>query len=260
MVFILLLYNVYFSAKGTSKVCAQCIREAIGLESRAYPWLRQPPTGPVDIPAEDALLLSLPVYGGWIPRICLPWVEQLRGHDTPAVIAAVYGNRHYDNALAQMQVLLEKQGFRVIAAGAFLAEHSVFPQVAAGRPDSDDRAAMTAFGRRCAALLAAPPTGRLTLPGEPQPPVSERKPAGMFPTGGDGCTLCRACAAVCPAHAIPRAQPKETDPMKCIQCGACIAVCPAGTRNYHSDVWQERAPIFAEKCAARREAECFFPD
>ncbi len=30
----------------------------------------------------------------------------------------------------------------VIAAGAFLAEHSVFPSVASGRPDARDKAAM----------------------------------------------------------------------------------------------------------------------
>lgn len=257
----MLLHNVYFSAKGTTKACARCIREAIGLESRAYPWLRQPPTGPVDIPAGDALLLSLPVYGGWIPSLCLPWVQQLRGHDTPAVIVAVYGNRHFDNALAQMQTLLEQQGFRVIAAGAFVAEHSIFPQVAAGRPDDRDRAAMTEFGRRCGALLAGDlPVGRLSLPGEPQSPQTERKPAGIFPTGDDSCILCRACAAVCPAHAISRAQPKETDPMRCIQCGACIAVCHTGARNYHSEGWRERVPLFAEKCAEYREPLWFFPD
>ena len=43
-----------------------------------------------------------------------------------------------------------EQGVVVIAAGAFLAEHSVFPSVAAGRPDAKDKAAMEDFENLCA--------------------------------------------------------------------------------------------------------------
>ncbi len=253
------LHNVYFSGKGTTKTCATTIRTAIGLESKPYPWHKNPPKGPIDIPAEDVLLLSMPVYGGFIPRICLPWVEQLKGHGGPAVIAAVYGNRHYDNALIQMKQLLEKQGFRVIAAGAFLAEHSIFTDVAKGRPDADDMAAMSAFGWQCARMLSGDwKNAVLEVSGDPNFELPEQKPAGMFPTGDDTCVNCRACADVCPGKAIQRAHPKETDPAKCIQCGACIAVCHTGSRQYHSAAWAERAPIFAEKCAEYRKPETFF--
>jgi len=253
------LHNVYFSGKGTTKACAQCIRTAMGLNSKPYPWAKTPPRGVVDIPAEDVLLLSMPVYGGFIPRICLPWVEQLQGHGTPAIINAVYGNRHYDNALLQMKDLLEARGFKVIAAGAFLAEHSIFPQVAKGRPDADDMAAMTAFGKKCAELLAGDwKNGVIDLPGDPNYQLPEAKPAGMYPTGDDTCVNCRACATVCPGKAIERAHPKDTDPTKCVQCGACIAVCHTGARNYHSDGWKERAPMFAQMCAEYRKPEVFY--
>ncbi len=254
------LHNVYFSGKGTTKACAGAIRAAMGLASKPYPWHKTPPKGVVDIPQDDVLLLTMPVYGGYIPRICLPWVEQLQGHDTPAVIAAVYGNRHYDNALMQMKSMLEKQGFRVIAAGAFLAEHSIFPQVAKGRPDADDMAAMTAFGEQCAAMLLKGAHGTLNIPGDSDFVLPEAKPAGMFPTGDDTCVNCRACADVCPGKAIQRAHPKETDPAKCIQCGACIAVCHTGSRRYHSQAWAERAPVFAEKCAQYRKPETWFAE
>ncbi len=255
----MILHNVYFTGTGTTKTCAGCIRTAMGLQSKPYVWNRTPPRGPIHIPAGDVLLLSMPVYGGLIPRICLPWVEQLRGDGTPAVIAAVYGNRHYDNALIQMKQMLEAQGFKVIAAGAFLARHSIFPQVAADRPDADDLAAMTAFGRECARLLADDrKRGVLEVPGDPDYALPEAKPAGMFPTGDDRCVNCRACADVCPGKAIERARPKETDPLKCVQCGACIAVCHTGARAYHSEAWAERAPVFAEKCAQYRLPETFF--
>ena len=76
----------------------------------------------------------------------------MRGN-TPAVIAAVYGNRHYDNALLQMRNILAEQGFYVIAARTFIAEHSVFPSVAAGRPDQKDKAAMKEFTVTCGKIL-----------------------------------------------------------------------------------------------------------
>lgn len=254
------LHNIFFSGKGTTAACGHWIKNAMGLPAKTQDWLKKAPSGPVDIPAEDVLLLSMPVYGGFIPPICTPWVAQLRGHGTPAVIAAVYGNRHYDNALLQMKDLLEARGFRVIAAGAFLAEHSIFPQVAQGRPDADDRAAMTAFGQACVRLLqedwrAAP---AIQLPGDPGYEAPQPKPAGMFPTADKNCIQCRACAGLCPGRAIQRAQPQDTDPNKCVQCGACIRICPTQARNYHSDSWKERAPVFAEKCAEYRKPETFF--
>ena len=254
------LHTVFFSGKGTTAACAHCIKNAMGLTNKTYDWLQKPPTAVMDIAAGDALLLAMPVYGGYIPKICLPWVEKLQGHNTPAIIAAVYGNRHYDNALLQMKDLLEARGFRVIAAGAFLAEHSIFHEVAKGRPDDDDRKAMTAFGDASAALLAGDwqNAAPIQLPGDPNYQTPERKPAGMYPTADRNCINCRACADQCPGRAIPRATPQETDPLKCVQCGACIRICPMQARGYHSDGWKERAPVFAEKCAEYRKPETFF--
>ncbi len=254
------LHTVFFSGKGTTAICAHCIKNAMGQTNKTHDWLKKPPTAVVDIPAEDALLLAMPVYAGYIPTICLPWVEKLQGHGTPAIIAAIYGNRHYDNALLQMRDLLEARGFKVIAAGAFLAEHSIFPQVGKGRPDADDTRAMTAFGDACAALLASDWQSKpqLELPGDPAYETSVRKPAGMYPTADRNCINCRACSDLCPGRAIPRATPQETDPTKCVQCGACIRICPMQARGYHSDAWKERAPVFAEKCAEYRKPETFF--
>ena len=71
------LHTVFFSGKGTTAACAHCIKNAMGLQNKTYDWLQKPPTADIDIAAEDALLLAMPVYGGYIPNICLPWVEKL---------------------------------------------------------------------------------------------------------------------------------------------------------------------------------------
>ena len=128
----MILHSVYFSAKGTTKLCADCIADGLGLERKDYDWLTASEPEKTVIPAEDVLLFSMPIYGGYIPHMCAERAASLQGNHTPAVIVAVYGNRHYDNSLLQMKDLLEKQGFKVIAAGAFLAEHSIFTTVASG--------------------------------------------------------------------------------------------------------------------------------
>lgn len=143
----MMLYNIYFSAKGTTEICAACIGQGLSMEMKPYNWLETPCNELLEIPQGDVLLFSMPVYGGFIPQICAHMAENLKGDNTPAVIVAVYGNRHYDDALLQMKDILTRQGFVVIAAGAFLAEHSVFPSVASGRPDERDKAAMEEFAK-----------------------------------------------------------------------------------------------------------------
>ena len=61
------LHTVFFSGKGTTAICAHCIKNAMGQTNKIHDWLKKPPTAVVDIPAEDALLLAMPVYAGYIP-------------------------------------------------------------------------------------------------------------------------------------------------------------------------------------------------
>ena len=59
-----------------------------------------------------------------------------------------YGNRNFDDSLVELRDLLEADGFRTVAAGAFIGEHSFSTTLAAGRPDQTDleRAARFADG------------------------------------------------------------------------------------------------------------------
>lgn len=255
------LYNVYFSAKGTTKKCAQHIAEGLGLPLAAeYNWLRREERKNVVIGKEDALLFCMPVYGGFIPQFCAELAAGLKGCGTPAVIAAVYGNRNYDDAVLQMKDLLQKQGFKVVAAGAFVAEHSIFPEVAAGRPDKDDMAAMHAFALRCAEILkdASAWDGKdIALPGNPAYDSSSFK--GVFkPDGDEKCIGCKKCAAVCPMGAINAENPRATDQALCISCGACIKVCPVGARGYHVQAYDAMLAAFKEKFSAYRKPETWY--
>ena len=94
-----------------------------------------------------------PVYSGRVPAVLIDCIDQFEGDGAKAVVVGVYGNRHYDDALLEAADLLGERGFKVIAAGAFIGEHSMAPRVGAGRPDADDLAVAAQFGHDVACLL-----------------------------------------------------------------------------------------------------------
>ena len=75
---------------------------------------------------------------GRIPTQTLISLNQIKANKTPAIVVCVYGNRDYDDALLELKEVVESNGFTVISAGAFVAQHSIFPQVGQNRPDEKD--------------------------------------------------------------------------------------------------------------------------
>lgn len=96
----------------------------------------------------DLLVVGMPVYSGRIPASALPALRKFRGNGTPAVVVCVYGNRDYDDALLELTDVVGENGFRVAAAAAFVAQHSIFPQVGTNRPDEEDIRRIAAFVRQ----------------------------------------------------------------------------------------------------------------
>lgn len=255
-----MLHSIYFSAKGTVKLYAEMVGRKIDAKVQEINWLNPDNRRNVDIPKEDALLFTMPVYGGFIPKDCLSGIDGLTGHGTPAIIQAIYGNRHYDYALIQMKEQLEKQGFSVIAAGAFVAEHSIFPTVAAGRPDEKDKAAADEFALGCRDLLAnrAKWEGKvLEVPGKTDYDTDSFKGVPFQPDGDESCVGCGQCVEICPRQAILPENPRLTLHEQCISCGACIRVCPTGARNYHGEPYQAARAGFEAGCAVYREPEFY---
>ncbi len=92
----------------------------------------------VNFSSNDLAVFAYPVYGGRVPDIMIKQLEKITSDNTPAVIIAVYGNRAYEDALLEMQNILSEKGFIVIAAAAFIANHSIMTKVAVNRPDEKD--------------------------------------------------------------------------------------------------------------------------
>ena len=103
-----------------------------------YDITRSAPGAEVTMGDGDLLVVGMPVYSGRIPASALPALRKFRGNGTPAVVVCVYGNRDYDDALLELTDVVGENGFRVAAAAAFVAAHSIFPQVGTNRPDEED--------------------------------------------------------------------------------------------------------------------------
>ena len=74
------------------------------------------------------------------------------------MLVALYGNREFDDALVELRDLSAAKGFNIIAAGAFIGEHSFSTPtqpIAAGRPDADDLKQAIQFGKQVATKIAS---------------------------------------------------------------------------------------------------------
>ncbi|MEJ2505966.1 MAG: hypothetical protein P8Y81_06865, partial [Ignavibacteriaceae bacterium] len=88
----------------------------------------------------DHLSVGAPVYFGKIPVQALECLKVISGKRKECTAIVVYGNRDYGIALYRMVEILSNNGFGVIAAGAFIGQHSYSDvvSVAIGRPDKAD--------------------------------------------------------------------------------------------------------------------------
>ena len=245
-----------FSPTGNTARIARAIAKGTGADIRDIDL--SAPVAAETVPADAVLLAVVPVFGGYVPAICLEHLAQLKGQGGTAVAVVVYGNRAYDNALAQLKVALEQNGFRVPAAAAFVAEHSIIRTIAAGRPDENDLKAAEDFGAAAAAKLAKAEAEQtaIQVPGDPTPPEGK----GGIPASvqaSDKCVKCGACAAVCPVGAIPAEDPSKTDGSKCIKCMRCVSVCPQQARNLPAPALMMIGGMLKMKASAPRQPELF---
>lgn len=100
-----------------------------------------------------------------MPGPCLARLETLRGTGTPALLAAVYGNRAVDDALLEMKNALSARGFRTVAAAEIVAPHSLNTKIGEGRPDGKDREAIAAFAAGVERKLAGGEPEEVEVPG-----------------------------------------------------------------------------------------------
>lgn len=225
-----------------------------------YDITRSAPGAEVTMGDGDLLVVGMPVYSGRIPASALPALRKFRGNGTPAVVVCVYGNRDYDDALLELTDVVGENGFRVAAAAAFVAAHSIFPQVGTNRPDEED-----IYGESPHSFGSS--VGKSIL--RPIPPLCRKsclRAAVLIKRRGK-CRCDRRAAASArgaayasndaPYRPFLPAVPRQTDPQKCIACGRCIVVCPARARRFGGLLYKIVRRKFVKAYSVRKEPDIY---
>lgn len=242
----------YFSPTGGTKKVSDIFAAAIGKEVIWHDLgdkqtLAEKPQG-------ELIVVAAPVFAGRIPSVVREKIKMLAGEGKKAVTIAVYGNRAYEDALLEMNDILIQGGFTVIASAVFVAQHSIVPEVGAGRPDAEDIKEIRAFAE---AVKNSTSAENVQVPGN-RPYKPEMKVAAA-PLSLPSCTACGACAKICPTDAIANEYGKmATDAAKCILCMACVHACPKQARILPLPLQQKTDNMLAAFKDVRNKNEVFF--
>jgi ferredoxin len=257
---------VYFSPTGTTRKVVESIAQGIDGIAAEHIDLTIPfgVEQPIQTFSDELVIFGAPVYGGRLPADAINRFRRLKGDGTLAVPVVVYGNREFEDSLLELNDLAVELGFKPVAGGAFIGEHSFATEelpIANGRPDSKDVQAAILFGARIrqkiAALHTADDSNDLQVPGRFPYEGGPRVMAVSPLTNESACTLCGMCASVCPVAAIAIDEGVTTKTRLCIRCCACVKNCPTGARVWEDSTMQTIAKWLNEHCSVRKEPKIF---
>ncbi|WP_068964727.1 EFR1 family ferrodoxin [Desulfosporosinus sp. BG] len=264
---------MYFSPTGTTKKVVsgiiKKISENIGGETPinyidfTLPSVR---TNPVSFSEQDIVIIGVPVYAGRVPNVLLNYLNSIIGNNALAIPVVVYGNRNYDDALIELKDILESNGFKVIAAGAFIGEHSFSTTLAKNRPDEKDMAVVDDFAKQIHTKITIQVEFQTIVVEGNQPYRKHYMPKNkegslvdirkVAPKTNSNCNDCKLCVNVCPMGSIDGEDVSKFNGI-CIKCGACIKKCPTQAKYYDNEDYLRHKQELEIEFAFRREPELF---
>lgn len=250
--------EIHFSPTGTTRTIVAAIARTFEGGRVVTDLLRDSVPDGLEISEDELTIVGMPMFAGRIPSVCVESLSQIKARRSPAIVCVAYGNRAYDDALLELQDLAEKCGFVVIGSGAFVAQHSLIPNVARGRPDAGDMKRIAWFAEECKKKLEANDGANPLRPAtKGNRPYIAPKSLPMSPAADSRCTRCGACVSVCPVKAIGADHPERTDKKKCIACVACVSACPNQARRFSGLLYWLAGKMLTRMWAKRKEPEIF---
>ena len=249
-----MLYNIYFSPTGGTKKVADILAGNLGGEFCEVDICCDIEN--MMLQAEDVCLVSVPSFAGRVPAVAVERIKKISGNGAKAILNCVYGNREWDDTLTELQDTLETCGFVCVAAVAAVAEHSIFRQFAAGRPDKEDALELAEFARKITEKLDSGVFGDLNLAGS-HGTYKELANIPFKPGANDACDKCGICATGCPVEAIDKTNPRKTDKDRCISCMRCRDICPKHARDLDPVFMQVAAEKMAPKLGGHKKNYLF---
>ena len=251
---------IYFSPTGTTQKITTSIAQGLGAKSVVHYDVTLSGSSVETDLSDGVAIIGIPVYAGRVPELCLQRMQTITAKGLPCVLVALYGNREFEDALVELRDFATRQGFKVVAAGAFIGEHSYSTQerpIAAGRPNSQDLLLAEQFGQQVAAKIK---NGKINTPEiAGDVPYKERvKFGGVAPETVRGkCTLCGKCAEVCPTGVITVSERVVTEADHCVMCCACVKTCEDAARSFNHPRVEEKRAILFENCSQPKAPEVF---
>lgn len=229
------LSAVYFSATNVTKKYVTAMADEVGIPCNVYDFTllkdRDISRAPIFDKA-DTVIIGFPVYSGRVPDICLDYLLALRGNGAKCIVVATYGNRAFEDALAEARDILTADGFVVAAGAALVGRHSYSDRIAGNRPSQSDLEGARKFIREILSKDGSK-LSCLDFPGA-RPYRAKGAAKAFAPATTDDCIDCKLCAEQCPNGMISYARPKElVKPVsECLRCNRCVTICPAQAKFF----------------------------
>jgi len=263
----------YFSPTGATFQVAKHLAESVGerldasIEYHSYTLPKERQSLPV-FSNDDLVLWATPVYAGRIPNKTLEYVHAaIHASGNKSIALVTFGNRAYDNALAELVGLMQDGGMKPVGGAAVVTRHAFSYTLGAGRPNYEDLSALDRFATQVADAISSNRIAPLQVPGETHPekyytPLkTNNAPAGFLKAKPscdvELCSRCGKCFDICPMGSISSSNGIPLFQGICIKCQACRRYCPTGAIDFTNPEYRSHVAMIERTFETPKKSEFY---